>query len=337
MDLHTVHRGMPSPGDYGYSRDDMTGYPQQQQDTSRYPDVSQITAVQVTPRPKPRSFPRTNPAYVGVHRRDGAPSYKRINIETSAPPTAIYNQKFYGDSPSHPALDIGMQTTGAQTQTQTYISDLAERHLVGYRHDRSDSDTSHSSYGKVPSSEMTDSLISHSSGQTKARDHSDSHSSQGSLRNIPDSHSSSQGSLRSGHDRDHIHDMSSLHSSPRHTNNNLEIIHDNSTTPTHTNSNKIATQRALIRRNSEPDYANLPIVAHIRSEKIMTVDDPITKLEQQKLSAVLSAEDEEDEAHDDFRSGDSLSPQEYSRQDTPNSIRSRSTQNSTSHTSEGTV
>ena len=35
-----------------------------------YPDVSQITAVQVTPRPKPRAFPRTNPSYLGVHRRD---------------------------------------------------------------------------------------------------------------------------------------------------------------------------------------------------------------------------------------------------------------------------
>jgi len=37
----------------------------------QYPDVSQITAVQVTPRPKPRAFPRTNPSYVSVHRRDG--------------------------------------------------------------------------------------------------------------------------------------------------------------------------------------------------------------------------------------------------------------------------
>ena len=332
MDLHTVHRGMSldtSPGNYGYSRDDMTGYPQQQQESSRYPDVSQITAVQVTPRPKPRSFPRTNPAYVGVHRRDGAPSYKRINIETSAPPTAIYNQRFYGDQPSHPALDV---VTGGTQTTQTYISDLAERHLHGgFRHDRSDSDTSHSSYGRIPS-EMTDSFISHSSGQMKARDHSDSHSSQGSLRNIPDSHSSSQGSLRSGHERDQVHDASSSHSSPRHQNNNMEVIHDKSTHSTTTN-NK--TQRGVVRRNSEPDYANLPIVTHISSGKIITVDDPVTKHEQDKISeSVLSGEDEK---YDDFRSGDSLSPEEFKRQDTPSSIRSRSTQNSTSqsHTSEG--
>jgi len=40
--------------------------------SGQYQDVSQITAVQVTPRPKPRAFPRTNPSYVGTHRRDGA-------------------------------------------------------------------------------------------------------------------------------------------------------------------------------------------------------------------------------------------------------------------------
>jgi len=47
-----------------YSRD-LVGY-----GAGQYQDVSQITAVQVTPRPKPRAFPRTNPSYVGSQRRD---------------------------------------------------------------------------------------------------------------------------------------------------------------------------------------------------------------------------------------------------------------------------
>jgi len=49
-------------------------------DPSQYQDVSQITAVQVTPRPKPRAFPRTNPSYVSVHRRDGnLPAFRHVD------------------------------------------------------------------------------------------------------------------------------------------------------------------------------------------------------------------------------------------------------------------
>ena len=301
----------------GYSRDDLLGYAHETPPPG-YPDVSQITAVQVTPRPKPRAFPRTNPAYVGVHRRDGIPSYKRINIETSAPPTAIYNQRFY-DTHAPVSQSSFEQTAPVQT-TGTYSGDGGERNLL-YRHERSDSDTSHSSYGRLPS-EMTDSQISHSSGQTKhhREQHSDSHSSQGSLRNMPDSHSS-QGSLRSSHEREHLHDLSSSHSSPRHVNNNVELTQDTSS--------GVSSQRSLTRRNSEPDYANLPIVAHVKGGKLMTLDDPITRQEQEKMSRSIVTDD----GAEDLRSGDSLSPAEYTRQDTPSSVRSHST--SHSQTSEG--
>ena len=292
--------------------------------SARYPDVNQITAVQVTPRPKPRAFPRTNPAYVGVHRRDGAPSYKRINIETSAPPTAIFNQRFYEAHASPPPLEgLGLPTHSSGMQT--CISDLAERQL-GYRHDRSDSDTSHSSYGRLPSDVMTDSFLS-SSSHMKVRDASDSHSSQGSLRNLPDSHSS-QGSLRSGHERDVVHDLSSTHSSPRHNNNDIRE-RGTTTTPSPVTT---PSQRGITRRNSEPDYANLPAMAPSKGKGTLVVDDPITRQEQESISRSNTSEER---VADGCRSADSLSPGEPQRQDTPSSIRSHSTQNSTSHTSEG--
>ncbi len=397
MDLHTLHsqRGSldnaPTRILYkhdGYSQDDLIGYAHETSPRG-YQDVSQITAVQVTPRPKPRAFPRTNPAYVGVHRRDGAPSYKKINIETSAPPTAIYNQRFYeahAHPPPHPSFEtMGLHTThtstaGIQAGGQSiYHGEHDPRHLLYGRHERSDSDTSHSSYGRVPS-EMTDSLISQSSGQMKVSssqrgDHSDSHSSQGSLRNIPDSHSS-QGSLRSvGLERDHVHEVSSSHSSPRHQfNNNLEMSNntiDNkhkgssvlNNKPRHVQQQHIREQKqhGLARHNSEPDYANLPIVAHFKEGKILTLDEPVSSVKEQisKLSSRGQGEGGEPKqkrpappkpgspekgvvekgvvgkglAQEDMKSADSLSPHEYGvRDDTPSSIRSH---NSTSHTSEG--
>ena len=173
-----------------YSRDDMYGLTTPDSISQGYPESSSpLSAGQVTPRTKPRSFPRTNPAYVGVTKRDGVAGYKRINIETSAPSTPIYNQRFY---------DVHQMDSGS-TQTPHY------------KHDRSDSDTSHSSsYAHFPS-DMSDSLVSQHSGPNpgaagfalasllqQTHDMSDSHSSQGSLRNLPhDSHSSSQGSLLS--------------------------------------------------------------------------------------------------------------------------------------------
>ena len=171
-----------------FSREDMHGLTFQEAIPAGYPDSSSpLSAGQVTPRTKPRSFPRTNPAYVGIPRREGVTSYKRINIETSAPSTPIYNQRFY---------DVHHMDSGSPQTPQ-------------YKHDRSDSDTSHSSYGRFPG-EMTDSLMSQHSVNPAAmfsplasllqqtHDMSDSHSSQGSLRNLPhDSNSSSQGSLLS--------------------------------------------------------------------------------------------------------------------------------------------
>ncbi|KAK2154868.1 hypothetical protein LSH36_255g02019 [Paralvinella palmiformis] len=354
-----------------FPRDDHFGYAREM--SSQYPDVSQITAVQVTPRPKPRAFPRTNPAYVGVHRRDGQPSYKRINIEQHQPPTAIYNQRFYNAHVQYGIEPPSMQSAAMQT-SQTFFADLSDR--LALRHERSDSDTSHSSYGiSRLQHDMTDSMISQGSGLTAGRQslastckdtHSDSHSSQGSLRGVPDS-LSSQGSLRSAHERDHVHDVAAADSSsardsppvhvhsrcpksppPRkptrthrpnqkHTQSRRDVkvavSSGTGTTGSTTSSSTQSSQKSLTRRNSEPDYANLPLIAHFRSGKIMTVDDPITKQEQEKMT--FSSHSTEEQVADDvksadsLRSGDSLSPVEYlQQQDTPSSVRSHSTHNS---------
>ena len=293
-----------------FPRDNQFGYAREM--SSQYPDVSQITAVQVTPRPKPRAFPRTNPAYVGVHRRNGQPTYKRINIEQHQPPTAIYNQRFYNAPPQH---GIDPPSGGPSMQSsQTFFNDLSDR--LALRHERSDSDTSHSSYGiSRLQHDMTDSMISHGSLSAGGRQsvtsackdtHSDSHSSQGSLRGVPDS-LSSQGSLRSGHEHDHAHNSSSTtqDSSPQHVHSHCSksppphkpirvhrpnhkhshsqretkttISSGTGTTGSNTSSSTQGSQKSLTRRNSEPDYANLPLIAHLRGEKIMTVDDPVTK------------------------------------------------------------
>ena len=189
-------------GQQSFSKDDLHGYARDVTQ-SNVQDVSQISSVQVTPRPKQRSFPRTNPAYVGVaNRRDGAPSYKRVNIEHPHAPTAIYNQRFY------PATQSGDNAQGADATG--YAQDPYPRF------ERSDSDASHSSYAmnRLAQQQGKDSVMassyykpSSSSGANSyssskyQRDPTDSHSSQGSLRAFGDS-LSSQGSIKSSGSRD---------------------------------------------------------------------------------------------------------------------------------------
>ncbi|KAK2177454.1 hypothetical protein NP493_597g01042 [Ridgeia piscesae] len=319
-----------------YTRDDMMGYGRDI--SSQYTDVSQITAVQVTPRPKIRSFPRTNPAYVGVHRRDGQQSYKKVNIDQTQPPTAIYNQCFYEAHPP-PSYDPGSPPAGSFQTTQPYEFDDRGQHHMAI--ERSDSDTSHSSYGLARLQQdmtMTNSqgTQAYSLRHTPRHAATDSQSSQGSLRVQRDSHSSA-GSLRSDRVQDVSQDSgSSQQSSPRHTDAPPPI-----SPREHPNSAGSPRQRPIQRRNSEPDYANLQIIAHMKDGKILSVDNPVGKLGS-KLGTVglQSTEDtriEDLKNGDSLRSGDSLSPAEFSnRQDTPSSVRSRSTQNSSrSHTSEG--
>ena len=321
----------------GYSRDDATGYGRNA-NSHQYPDVSQITAVQVTPRPKIRSFPRTNPAYVGVHRRDGQPSYKKVNIENIPPATTpVYNQCFYDAHPP-PLYDPGSPPPGSFQATHTYDFDTRGQYRAAV--ERSDSDTSHSSFGLARLQQDITNTCSQASQAfslrhtpTHQRAATDSQSSQGSLHVHQDSHSSA-GSLR-------VQDISqdsgsSQQNSPRH------VV---GAPPQISPRNHAESPRQLIlqRRNSEPDYANLQIIAHMKDGKILSVvENPVGK-PGTKLCTTGGLHSNDDtrienlKNGDSLRSGDSLSPAEFSnRQDTPSSARSMSTQNSSrSHTSEG--
>ena len=320
----------------GYSRDDATGYGRNT--SSQYADVSQITAVQVTPRPKIRSFPRTNPAYVGVHRRDGQPSYKKVNIENIAPATTpIYNQCF-NDAHPPPMYDPGSPPPGSCHATNAFDFDTRGQYRAAAI-ERSDSDTSHSSFGLARLQQDITNTCSQASQAFSLRHTpthqraTDSQSSQGSLHVQQDSHSSA-GSLR-------VQDISqdsgsSQQNSPRHT-----IAPPPQISPRNHNAES---PRPLIlqRRNSEPDYANLQIIAHMKDGKILSVvENPVAKPGTKLCTTGIQPNDdtriENLKNGDSLRSGDSLSPAEYSnRQDTPSSVRSRSTQNSSrSHTSEG--
>ncbi|XP_069133981.1 rho GTPase-activating protein 39-like isoform X7 [Argopecten irradians] len=131
-------------------------------------------------KPKTRSFPRTNPAYVGVPKRNGTPSvmYKRLNVEQQM-------------SENHPAEPMTYSSAGIQIAPGDYVDNYY------YPHERSDSEASHSSTRAIKH-ERNDSQTSHSS---RNRELSDSQSSQGSSRNTSDIHSS-QGSLRLQHTHD---------------------------------------------------------------------------------------------------------------------------------------
>ena len=233
-------------------------------------EASQIRSVAVTPRPRTRPFPRTNPAYVGVPRRDGQPTYRRVSVERRTPTLA-----------ARPAAR---------------------------RPDRSDSETS--SYGRVASPPAA---LTHVAA-------GDSQSSLGSLGAARESSSSVASSSRNSSPRRH-RAAPSVAASPR------------------------PRAHRRWRRNSEPDYANLPPdgdgdgdgttdvrtadkpaeIHRRRNGKVappVPVPPPTTAVATRNGDALA-------------RSGDSLSPAEMSQKhDTPSSVRSGATQHS-SHTSEG--
>jgi len=116
----------------------------------QYQDVSQITAVQVTPRPKPRAFPRTNPSYVSVHRRDGNPSAFR-HVDTMAASAFNHGYQLRG-APAAERTASGRyypSLSGAQTlqTSHSYLgSESGRRSGVGHAEDPTvDSDSSVSS------------------------------------------------------------------------------------------------------------------------------------------------------------------------------------------------
>jgi len=93
------------------------------------------------------------------------------------------------------------------------------------------------------------------------------------------------------------------------------------------------TARVRVRRNSEPDYANLPIVTSFHPAS--QTGSAIESLSNKDKSVVFTGD--EQRSAESMQSGDSLSPVEFIKQHgTPGSRHSASTHNSTaSNTSEG--
>lgn len=139
----------------------------------------------VSPSPsKPKlRFPRTNPTYIGVNKRDGATAYKKINVD----------QLSFSDS----GASDGQSTNMSAMQTSQIHPEYFESSYN--RHEHSDSDASYSS-SRANRMERKDSHASHSSLRLRDQDRnlSDSQSSQGSIRNMSDVQS--EGSLRNMQD-----------------------------------------------------------------------------------------------------------------------------------------
>lgn len=189
-------------------------------------------------KPKPRSFPRTNPAYVGVPKRNGNTTYKRLNVDQQP---VNYDLSLSGELSTYGVS--GVQVSPRDYYVENYY----------YPHERSDSDTSHSST-RAMKHERTDSRASHSSK------HSDSQSSQGSLRNMSTEMHSSHSSLRN---QPHHQQQDSITSFPESVSsrgsgrssggNQDHVILRRSGSQVSHNS-----LRASDNSESEPDYANVP-------------------------------------------------------------------------------
>ena len=206
--------------------------------------VNQQGNVSPAPHKTKLRFPRTNPAYIGVSQRDGQRAYKKINIEVQSG----YDVPIFHDPM---VSSMGIQTSQSYT-------DNPENYNIYHRHERSDSDTSHSSNRMYPYyGDRTDSQASYSS---RNRELSDSQSSQGSIRNMSDIQSSA-GSLRNLQDSAvsvqdsavSVQDSISSKSSTRSANQ----------FPIHERSGSQLSQRSVsgISCDSEqnPEYANVPV------------------------------------------------------------------------------
>lgn len=282
---------------------------------SLYEGVLQVTSFNPPSQPKTRGFPRTNPSYVGPLHRDVSCGYRKISPERQQVPNI----------PSTLAVDNGLSQL-----SQNYLGDVLDRKR-GFLHERSDSDTSHSSFGIGRlQQDMKDSHFSQGSFVVGRQDpRADSLSSQGSLSGKSDVAFSVLGSKSSvkyckeRHGCAKVSPPSSLssHSSPCHTTNIDSNCHRHvkqasewrPSTPTRT------------RRNSEPDYANLPTVAQLATANSA----------RQQLGNMLSLSDKvrtatvDDGIGTSFSSPSSSSPAEFSKKEyEPRFGRSVLTQNS---------
>jgi len=297
------------------------------------PELWDQSTSPITVMAKPRAFPRTNPAYIGSRGRDGMrPSYRKIDVDQLHMPAR--GRRFIDDvrGSAGDAVDVAAEKRRA------------------YRHEHSDSDTSHSSFGisRLQQADVTQGFPNMSVDQKVGNCRDAFSDSQGSLCHLVSadslsSHGSSRvyvnsggGMLSSPHDslssRDsprRVADAFTGGADPRRYQLALHLAADKHSQSAH----NTPTARVRVRRNSEPDYANLPIVTafHPASQTRNVIDSL-----SHKDSSVGYIADEQRSAGS-MQSGDSLSPVEFVKQHgTPNSRHSASTHNSTaSNTSEG--
>lgn len=216
-------------------------------------------------KPKLR-FPRTNPTYIGVNRRDGNTAYKKINVD---------QQSFSdsGASDGQPVNSSAMQTS--QIHPEYFDSSF-------YRHERSDSEASYSS-SRACRMERKDSHASHSSLRLRDRDRdlSDSQSSQGSIRNMSDVQS--EGSLRNMQDSAvSFQDSISSRGSTKSFGVERDIkdrTNDNQFSNVSNNKYLQDTSKDSDNEDSEPEYANiLNIPPPMKIEEV--TDSKVTEFSQ---------------------------------------------------------
>ena len=250
-------------------------------------------------KPKLR-FPRTNPTYVGVNRRDGNTAYKKINVDQQPP--------IETGAPDNVVNTAAMQTS--QIHPEYFDTSY-------YRQERSDSDGSYSSSRVVPQ-ERKDSQVSHSSFRN--RDLSDSQSSQGSTRNMSDVQS--EGSLRNMQDsavsfQDSISSRGSSKSfsadkdslERRNLNNQFTLSNDNQESET--------VEKEDSDEDSEPEYANLPTdntpikIDNMSGTKLTGTTTIIPEfirnnIEENNLKNVLRERNSNEVYNEDVRNGDTF-------------------------------
>ena len=245
--------------------------------------------INISPSPNPSKpklrFPRTNPTYVGVSKRDGQTAYKKINV----------NQQ--------PRFDLGAtdeQTATSAMQTSQIHPEYFDTNY--YRHDRSDSDGSYSS-PRAYRHDRTDSQASQSPLRSRDRDLSDSQSSQGSTRNMSDIQSS-EGSLRNMQDSavSFQDSISSRGSNRSIGNNHREIIHERS-------GSQYSKKSLELSEDSEPEYANLPVPPP-PTKTVELSADFVNEIEQNNLRNVLRERntniENEDYERDEIRNGEEI-------------------------------
>ena len=304
------------------------------------PELWDHSTSPITVMAKPRAFPRTNPAYIGSRGRDGMrPSYRKIDIDQLHAPAAssARGRRFIDD------------VRGSAGDAVCF--DVAAEKRRAYRHEHSDSDTSHSSFGisRLQQADITQGFPNISVDQKVGNCRDAFSDSQGSLCHLVSadslsSHGSSRmyvnsggGMMSSPHDslssRDsprRVPEPFSGSADPRRYQLALHLTGDKHSQSAH----NTPTARVRVRRNSEPDYANLPIVTsfHPASQTGSAVESF-----SNKDKSVVSTGDEQRSAESMMQSGDSLSPVEFIKQHgTPSSRHSASTHSSTaSNISEG--